>query len=308
MGLNISQTVDTLLTDEVLPPFSAALAAGQRARRSRSTTHASSARARFARTAYRSFTLAEPADSGRGADASWRASTSTPTPTGRRAQATRPTGLGRAGPTHLRPRWAHGWSMPLRRAYGLRATPAQGGLNPLVESGRHVRGAPTPQTSVALRASVAAAAARWRHCGTMRLAIDEALDALVTGFVSPLHVASRPIRSQYEDFMRHVSTHGVAKTDRTGTGTSSVFGYQMRFDLNGLPAGDHQEGAPASPSSSNCCGSCAATATRAGCRSAASRSGTNGRARTATWARSTACSGAAGRRPTAATSTRSPRW
>ena len=46
----------------------------------------------------------------------------------------------------------------------------------------------------------------------------------------------RPIRSQYEDFMRHVYQTGVAKTDRTGTGTRSVFGYQMRFDLNeGFP-------------------------------------------------------------------------
>jgi thymidylate synthase len=46
----------------------------------------------------------------------------------------------------------------------------------------------------------------------------------------------RPIRSQFEDFMRHVQTHGVAKTDRTGTGTTSVFGHQMRFDLNeGFP-------------------------------------------------------------------------
>ena len=48
--------------------------------------------------------------------------------------------------------------------------------------------------------------------------------------------AARPIRSQYEDFMRHVFTHGVQKTDRTGTGTRSVFGYQMRFDLDeGFP-------------------------------------------------------------------------
>ena len=46
----------------------------------------------------------------------------------------------------------------------------------------------------------------------------------------------RPIRSQYEDFMRHVHTHGVFKADRTGTGTRSVFGHQMRFDLNeGFP-------------------------------------------------------------------------
>ena len=46
----------------------------------------------------------------------------------------------------------------------------------------------------------------------------------------------RPVRSQYEDFMRHVFTHGVAKTDRTGIGTRSVFGHQMRFDLReGFP-------------------------------------------------------------------------
>jgi thymidylate synthase len=37
---------------------------------------------------------------------------------------------------------------------------------------------------------------------------------------------NRPIRSQYEDFMRHVRTHGVFKSDRTGTGTTSVFGHR----------------------------------------------------------------------------------
>ncbi len=41
---------------------------------------------------------------------------------------------------------------------------------------------------------------------------------------------------QYLDLMRHVQRHGTLKTDRTGTGTLSVFGYQMRFDLSqGFP-------------------------------------------------------------------------
>ena len=47
---------------------------------------------------------------------------------------------------------------------------------------------------------------------------------------------TRPVRSQYEDFMRLVRDQGRFKADRTGTGTTSVFGHQMRFDLNeGFP-------------------------------------------------------------------------
>ncbi len=82
-------------------------------------------------------------------------------------------------------------------------------------------------------------------------------------------MTDRPIRSQYEDMMRHVFTHGVAKSDRTGTGTRSVFGHQMRFDLS--------EGFPLITTKrftsnrlfTSCCGFCAATATPHGCNSTA---------------------------------------
>src|ERR1700742_3826207 len=47
---------------------------------------------------------------------------------------------------------------------------------------------------------------------------------------------TRPVRSQYEDFMRLVRDQGATKPARTGAGTRSVFGHQMRFDLaQGFP-------------------------------------------------------------------------
>jgi thymidylate synthase len=49
-------------------------------------------------------------------------------------------------------------------------------------------------------------------------------------------MSAGPSPFAYESFMRHVFEHGAAKADRTGTGTRSIFGHQMRFDLaQGFP-------------------------------------------------------------------------
>ena len=51
-----------------------------------------------------------------------------------------------------------------------------------------------------------------------------------------MQTASSKKMKQYQDLLRHIRDNGTLKEDRTGTGTTSVFGYQMRFDLSkGFP-------------------------------------------------------------------------
>jgi thymidylate synthase len=112
----------------------------------------------------------------------------------------------------------------------------------------------------------------------------------------------------YLDLLRHVREHGTRKGDRTGTGTLSVFGYQMRFDLAERFPLVTTKKIHAKSVIHELLWFLQGSTNVAYLAPMASASGTNGPTRRASWGPCTARNGDPGRRPTAPGSTSSPTW